>query len=128
MAGTHRHVADVQDKAEYTRKRRLLAIERYEVIVNKSQIAEFDKFCTCEPNGLTHFSEDETQLDYHNLANYFTCEVIADTGLSEDLKFIPNHSDEGTAETMDGTLYKAHAAELLHERTKIAATFAWSPK
>lgn len=138
VAGTHRHVADVQDKNEHTRKRRMLAnaysqkaIERYEVIVNSKvqrMVTEFDKFCTSEPNGRTHFSEDETQLDYRNFANYFTYEVIADIGLSEDLKFIPNHSDEATAETIDGTLYKAHAAESLHEGTKIAATFAWSPK
>ena len=109
VAGTHRHVADVQDKNEHTRKRRMLAnaysqkaIERYEVIVNNKvqrMINEFDKFCTSEPKGRTHFSDEETRLDYRNFANYFTYEVIADIGLSEDLKFIPNHSDEATADS-----------------------------
>jgi cytochrome P450 len=127
----------LKGRTEHTRKRRMLAnaysqkaIVRYEAIVaNKVQrmLTEFDKFCTDAPRGNYHFSDDETRLDYRNFANYFTYEVIADIGLSEDLKFIPNHSDEATAETIDGQLYKAHAAESLHEGTKISATFAWSP-
>lgn len=101
-SGTHSHLADVVDKTNHARKRKILSsayalknLENWEfkvADVSRKLISAFDAKCTDPlPQNHTPKKEDLT-VDYRKWTVLFTASAIANIGLSEDLGFL----DEGS--------------------------------
>ncbi|CAH0002560.1 unnamed protein product [Clonostachys byssicola] len=137
LAGTHFHLADVVDKAEHARKRKVLSaayalknLEGWEhKVADKAEkfIRACDAACTAPLKpGLNPDTADLT-FDYRKYTNFFTLEAIADIGLSEQLGFMEKGSDACTAEKMDGTLYTVPGARAaLHEGSIAQTCTVWA--
>ncbi|KAH8597527.1 cytochrome P450 [Bisporella sp. PMI_857] len=136
LAGTHHHLADVRDKIEHQRKRRVLAsayalknLEAWEhKVTDKTSrlITVFDKLCTAplEP-GSSPTAEDLT-VDYRSWTNFFTLDAIADIGLSERLGFLDAGNDLCIAERMDGSTYMINYRQCLHATARAQAGIVWA--
>lgn len=134
-AGSHFHLADVVEKHEHARKRKVLAsayalknLEGWEhKVADKTVrlIKQFDERCT-EPltEGRNPEPKDLT-VDYRAWTNFFTLDAIADIGLSERLSFLDQGDDVCTAERGDGYTWKAHFRPSLYEHTKKQSL--WAP-
>jgi cytochrome P450 len=116
IAGSHRHLADVVDRSEHKRKRKVLAaafsqssVETYEdTLTEKTKMfmTQMDDRCIARPKKGDTLPPDSPSLDYRRWAVLYTQEVIAALGFSEDLGFLRSGDDLTTAERSDGTLYK----------------------
>ncbi|KAI5779820.1 cytochrome P450 monooxygenase [Geopyxis carbonaria] len=136
LAGSHRHVADVQDKAEHSRKRRVLAqayalkgIANWEFkVVDKVErlVKQFDKRCTAPLKAGELPAPEDLNVNYRWWTNLFTYDAIADIGLSEKLGFLDAGDDLLDAETMDGKIYKTHLRASLHGGIINQAKFVWA--
>ena len=128
LSGTHFHLADVVDKAEHARKRKVLSsayalknLEEWEFKVAdkvERMIAQFDKRCS-EPG-------KEVVIDYRPWANYFTLDAISDIGLSSTLSFLDQGSDLTTAFKPDGSTHQVHFRECLYANSRATSVFAYS--
>jgi hypothetical protein len=98
-AGTHFHLADVVDKHEHARKRKVLSsvyalknLEGWEYkVADKVQrmMGHFDKVCTAPlPMGAKFSDPQDVNLDFRAWSNFFSLDAIADIGLSEKLGFL----------------------------------------
>jgi cytochrome P450 len=136
LAGTHYHLADVIDKPEHARKRKMLssayAIKNLEAWEHKvadmtaRMIKSFDARCTAPlAQGERPAPEDQT-VDYRLWSNLFTVCAIANIGLSEDLGFLERGDDLVTSEAADGTLKKVHFRECLHATAWAQSNLVWS--
>ncbi|KAH6718219.1 cytochrome P450 [Leptodontidium sp. MPI-SDFR-AT-0119] len=136
LAGTHHHLADVRDKLNHQRKRRILSsayalknLEGWEhKVADKTDrfIKAADAACTLPlKKGLAPAPED-LLFDYRAYSNFFTLDAIADIGLSERLGFLDQGHDLVTAETMDGKLYKANYRECLHATARAQSVLVWA--
>jgi cytochrome P450 len=113
LAGTYRHLADVVDRGEHTRKRKMLAtafsqgsLSKYDDLVGQKMLeftGQMDRYCQSEPLDPTL----RPVVDYRRWAILYTQEVIAGIGLSADLGFIRSGDDLTTAERADGSTYQA---------------------
>lgn len=113
-AGSHAHLADVVDKQDHARKRKVLFsayalknLEEWEfkvADVSGKLIRAFDARCT-DPllPGELPLKEDVT-VDYRKWTVLFTAAAIANVGLSEDLGFLDEGSDIVKSEKMDETV------------------------
>jgi hypothetical protein len=137
LAGTHHHLADVRDKEDHQRKRRVLSsayalknLEGWEhKVSDKTErlIKAFDALCTLPPKeGETRLAPEDLTVDYRAYTNFFTLDAIADIGLSERLGFLDTGSDLCMAEKMDGTLYKTNYRQCLHSTAKAQAGTVWA--
>lgn len=127
QAGTHYHLADVIDKKDHARKRKVLSsayalknLEEWEFkVADKVEriIKQFDKRC-CESGKM------EPVLNYREWANYFTLDAISDIGLSNMLGFIDNASDRTYGQRNDGTIYETNLREGLYANSR--ANSVWS--
>ncbi|KXL44863.1 hypothetical protein M433DRAFT_159811 [Acidomyces richmondensis BFW] len=128
MAGTHFHLADVVDKHEHARKRKVLSsayalknLEEWEhKVADKTQriIAQFDKRCS-------DVGHDEI-VDYRSWTNFFTLDAIADIGLSKRLGFLDQGSDRCTALRPDGTTYEVNYRDCLYANSRAQSGLGWS--
>ncbi|TVY34702.1 Benzoate 4-monooxygenase [Lachnellula occidentalis] len=136
LAGTHHHLADVRDKLDHQRKRRILSsayalknLEGWEhKVADKTErfIKAAEARCT-EPLKKGELPTPESlTFDYRAYANFFTLDAIADIGLSERLNFLDQGHDLVTAETMDGKLYKTNYRKCLHATAKAQAGTVWA--
>lgn len=136
LAGTHYHLADVIDKPEHARKRKMLSsayaiknLEGWEhkvADITARLIKSFDARCTPPlPQGARPSSGDQT-VDYRMWSNLFTVCAIANIGLSEDLGFLERGDDLVTSEAPDGTLKKVHFRECLHATAWAQSNLVWS--
>ena len=136
LAGTHHHLADVRDKLDHQRKRRILSsayalknLEGWEhKVADKTErfIKAADARCTAPlKKGMAPSPEDLT-FDYRAYSNFFTLDAIADIGLSERLGFLDKGHDLVTAETMHGKLYKANYRECLHATARAQSVLVWA--
>ena len=136
LAGTHRHLADVVDRNEHTRKRKMLAsafagtnLSKYDLVVG-NKIREFVAFldASCVAS-LSEGSETSVSTDYRRWAILYTQEVIAAIGLSADLGFLRSGDDCTTAERIDGTTYQARYRESIegsmHRDCVLSAYQGW---
>ena len=137
LSGTHYHLADVVDKAEHARKRRVLSsayalknLEGWEhKVADKTErfIRGFDARCTAPlSKELKRPEPQDLTVDYRAWANFFTLDAIADIGLSERLGFLDAGDDLVTAERMDGTLHQVHYRECLHATARAQSGIVWS--
>jgi cytochrome P450 len=136
LAGTHHHLADVRDKHDHQRKRRILSsayalknLEGWEhKVADKTErfIKAADARSTAPlKKGMAPAPEDLT-LDYRAYSNFFTLDAIADIGLSERLGFLDQGHDLVTAEATDGKLYKINYRECLHATARAQSVLVWA--
>lgn len=137
LSGTHYHLADVVDRAEHARKRKVLSsayalknLENWEhKVADKTTrfITACDKHCT-EPLAKDALRPDSKDLsfNYRAYANFFSLDAIADIGMSERLGFLDAGNDKVTAETMDGKLFEVNYRECLHATAKAQTLIVWA--
>ncbi|KAH8898907.1 cytochrome P450 [Thozetella sp. PMI_491] len=137
LAGTHFHLADVVDKGEHARKRKVLSaayaiknLENWEhKVADKTErfIRGADRACTAPfPRGQVRPDPADVTFNYRDWSNFFTVEAIADIGLSEHLGMLDRGDDLVEAERMDGTVYKASFRECLHATARAGTVVAWT--
>ncbi|KAK3704715.1 hypothetical protein LTR37_013689 [Vermiconidia calcicola] len=125
--GTHTHLADVVDKKEHARKRKVLSsayalknLEEWEFKVAdkvERMIAQFDKRVS-EPG-------KEVVIDYRPWTNYFTLDAISDIGLSSPLGFLDQGDDITTGVRLDGSTYQCHFRECLYANSRATSVWAY---
>jgi len=128
QSGTHTHLADVVDKKEHARKRKVLSsayalknLESWEFkVADKVEklMAQFDKRC-CEAG------KPDTVVDYRPWTNWFTLDAISDIGLSNTLGFLDNASDRTTGERLDGSTYECNFRECLYANSKATSVLSY---
>lgn len=118
-SGSHAHLADVVDKQDHARKRKVLSsayalknLEEWEFKVadmTRRFIRAFDARCTAPPppsppgGEMTVPKEEDLTVDYRSWTNHFTVAAIANIGLSEDLGLLEQGGrDQVASESMDG--------------------------
>lgn len=137
LSGTHNHLADVVDKPEHARKRKVLSsayalknLERWEhKVADKTErlINGFDARCTAPlPKGYSRPEAKELTIDYRSWTNFFTLDAIADIGLSERLGFLDAGNDKVVAERMDGSLHEVNYRECLHATARAQSGLVWA--
>jgi cytochrome P450 len=137
LAGTHYHLADVVEKPEHARKRKVMSsayaiknLENWEhKVADKAErfIRGCDAACTA-PLSSTMIRPDEKDLtfDYRAWTNFFTLDAIADIGLSERLGFLDQGSDLVRAESMDGQVSYVNYRKCLHATAKAQSQLVWA--
>ncbi|KAK5942865.1 hypothetical protein PMZ80_005431 [Knufia obscura] len=138
LAGTHFHVADVIDRGDHARKRKMLssayAIKNLEGWEHKIAekisrvVTHFDNCCTDPPRSSRDIGHDDLKVDYRRWTNFFTMEAIVDIGLSEDVGFTKVGNDEITCEEFDGSQRKVPYAKSLHSLLTAQSHIVWSYK
>ena len=137
LAGTHFHLADVIDKADHARKRKVLSaayalknLEAWEFkVADKTErlIRQFDTRCTTPlPANITRPVTEDLNVDYRMWANFFTLDAIADIGLSEKLGFLDRGHDRITARRTDGSTYEVNFRQCLYENAHIQSLLIWN--
>lgn len=137
LSGTHCHLADVVDKPEHARKRKVLSsayalktLERWEhKVADKTErlIKGFDARCTAPlPKGYSRPEGKDLTVDYRSWTNFFTLDAIADIGLSERLGFLDAGNDKVVAERMDGSLHEVNYRECLHATARAQSGLVWA--
>lgn len=136
-AGSHFHLADVVDKPDHARKRKVLSsayalknLESWEFkVTDKAEriLAHFDKVCSQPPApGTTQFGPDELDIDLRGWTNFFTLEAIADIGLSAQLGFLDRGNDICTAKRMDGSTYEVNLRPALYPNAHKQSLILWN--
>ena len=139
-AGSHFNLADVVDKPDHARKRKVLSsayalknLESWEYkVTDKVQrmFKHFDQVCTVPPkedvaSGKVAPDPKDLTLDLRAWTNFFTLDAIADIGLSEQLGFLDSGSDECIAERKDGSTYKVNLREALYPTARKQSLLLW---
>ncbi|KAL4878935.1 cytochrome P450 [Aspergillus karnatakaensis] len=140
-SGSHSHLADVVDKQDHARKRKVLSsayaiknLEEWEYkvadLVGRLTRA-FDGLCTKPPtvnpaNEVYIPGGEGLTVDYRFWSNMFTVAAIANIGLSEDLGFLEAGSDRITSESMDGATKEVSFKECISATAKATYTLVWA--
>ncbi|KAH7176387.1 cytochrome P450 [Dactylonectria macrodidyma] len=135
-ATKHYHLADVVDKPEHARKRRVLSaayslktLENWEhKVADKVQrlIAQWDPRCTSPPMGNMPPGPEELTVDVRAWTNFFTLDAIADIGLSERLGFLDQGHDRVTGEFLNGHTEEFNLRECLYPTAHKQSLLLWS--
>ncbi|KAJ5652577.1 hypothetical protein N7507_010003 [Penicillium longicatenatum] len=136
--GTHSHLADVVNKKDHARKRKVLSnafavknLEEWEfkvADVSAKLIKAFDERCTSPlpPNHTENPKKEDLTIDFRNWTVLWTAAAIANIGLSEDLGFLDEGSDIVKCESKDGTVKNVSFREC-HTATQTASyLLVWS--
>ncbi|KAJ5640444.1 hypothetical protein N7528_000069 [Penicillium herquei] len=145
-AGSHFNLADVVDKPDHARKRKVLSsayalknLESWEFkVTDKIQrmFKHFDQVCTTTPkedvaSGKVAPNLTDLTLNLRAWNNFFTLDAIADIGLSEKLGFLDQGNDLCVAERKDGSTYTTSLREALYptarKQSYIVWNYAWYP-
>jgi cytochrome P450 len=135
-SGSHFHLADVIDKPEHARKRKVLSsayalknLEGWEhKVADKTAqlIAHFDKCCTAPlPNTTQVPDKKDLTVDYRAWTNFFSLDAIADIGLSEILGFLANGNDRITGRRTNGAKYQCNFRECLYQNARKQSLLLW---
>ncbi|KAH8690309.1 cytochrome P450 [Talaromyces proteolyticus] len=138
LVGSHYHLADVVDKPDHARKRKILSsayalknLEGWEhKVADKAErlVHAFDTRCTAPITKKTNNNPapEDLTVDYRAWTNFFTLDAIADIGLSERLGFLDAGNDSCTGERMDGTLYTIPSYRAcLHATARAQSNLVW---
>lgn len=136
LAGTHFHLADVVDKPEHARKRKVLSsayalknLEGWEhKVADTTQrfLKACDTHCTLPMKpGFTRPDAADLTFDYRAYTNFFSLCAIANIGLSEDLAFLDQGNDICSAEKMNGFVYSAPFRQSLHSTARAQTELVW---
>ena len=134
-SGSHFHLADVIDKPEHARKRKVLSsayalknLEGWEhKVADKTDrmIQHFDRCCTNALKPGRFPDSEELNVDYREWTNYFTLDAIADIGLSEKLGLLDNGHDRVSARRTDDTTYECNFRECLYQNARKQSLLIW---
>lgn len=139
-SGPHPNLADVVDKPEHARKRKVLSsayalknLESWEFKVTEKLLKMFEHFdsvITAPPKedvatGKVAPDPSEITLDFRSWTNFFTLDAIASIGLSENLGLLDNGHDIVTAERKDGTTYQTSLREALYPNARKQSYILW---
>ncbi|KAJ5297542.1 hypothetical protein N7508_007791 [Penicillium antarcticum] len=139
-AGTHYNLADVVDKPDHARKRKVLSsayalknLETWEYkVTDKVQrmFKHFDEVCTAPASedvasGKVAPANKDLTLNFRAWANFFTLDAIADIGLSEKLGFLDQGSDMCVAERKDGSTYETSLRDALYPTARKQSYILW---
>lgn len=136
-ASSHYHLADVTDKGDHSRKRKVLSsayalknLERWEhKVADKAQrmINQIDKLCTEPlPEGTRFPCPADVKVDLRAWVNFFSLDAIADIGLSERLGFLDQGSDRVVAQRKDGTTFETDLRQCLYPTARKQSLLVWS--
>ncbi|KAL4980009.1 cytochrome P450 [Aspergillus desertorum] len=136
-AGSHYHLADVIDRADHSRKRKVLssayALKNLETWEHKVSdkiarlVKHFDSVCTAPlPAGLEEPDPADLTVDFRAWTNFFSLDAIVDIGLSEKLGFLDQGNDMCTAERKDGTTYRASLRDALYPNARKQSLLLWN--
>ncbi|KAJ5749209.1 uncharacterized protein N7511_010905 [Penicillium nucicola] len=135
-SGSHSHLADVVDKQDHARKRKILSsayalknLEHWEFKVAEvtgKLIKAFDHRCTdpLPPNQLPQ--KEHLTVDYRNWTVLFTAAAITSIGLSEDLGFLDEGSDNVKSEKKDGTIKEVSFRECHAAASRVSYQLVWA--
>ncbi|KAJ5688856.1 benzoate 4-monooxygenase cytochrome p450 [Penicillium macrosclerotiorum] len=144
LAGSHRHLADVSDRDEHSRKRRVLAgaysqaaLENWEHIVAERTAAlvkQYDRLCLeTHYHATLHASpgmEGASRKGYINHRHWmilFAQDAIAQIGLTADLKMLETGNYIVTIRDLNGKLDTFSYREALWRSHLIQNRLVWSP-
>ncbi|OGM49458.1 hypothetical protein ABOM_001641, partial [Aspergillus bombycis] len=134
LSGSHHNLADVVDKKEHHRKRKVLSsayalknLEEWEFkVVDKitKLCNQFDKRC---PAGKQRSSDTETNIiDWRAWSNFFTMDAIADIGLNSNLGFLGQGNDITISESLDGSTRSVSYRGSLHNQLQAQSQLVWA--
>jgi cytochrome P450 len=135
-AGSHFHLADVIDRPDHARKRKVLSsayalknLEGWEhKVADKTArlITHFDKCCTAPLSKESPVpAPEDLNVDYRAWTNFFTVDAIADIGLSEKLGFLDNGHDRVVGRRTDGTTYECNFRDSLYQNARKQSLLVW---
>ncbi|KAH7014234.1 cytochrome P450 [Microdochium trichocladiopsis] len=132
LAGTHRQLFDVIDKADHARKRKLLSaafatknLENWEYKVNYTShrlVKVFDERCV-KSAGAPRSKDDA--VDFNHWINLWTIEAINFIALSSKMDLLDTGTDWVTAERLDGTCYRARYRHSQNHNAIVKSVFCW---
>ncbi|RSL98139.1 hypothetical protein CEP52_010486 [Fusarium oligoseptatum] len=136
-AGTHFHLADVVDKPDHARKRKVLSsayalknLEEWEYkVADKVQrmMNHFEKCCTAPlSKGVKYPNPQDINVDFRAWSNFFSLDAIADIGLSEKLGLLDRGHDRVEAQEKNGTVFEANLRECLYPTARKQSLLLWS--
>lgn len=137
-AATHRHLADVVDKAEHARKRKVLSsayalknLERWEhKVADKAGrlLRQIDRRCSAPLPRARAFADAalDPLVDFRSWINFFSLDAIADIGLSERLGLLDQGHDGVEAQRPDGSTFPASLRECLYPTARKQSLLLWS--
>lgn len=145
LAGTHRHLADVADRDEHSRKRRVLAgaysqdgLEHWEHIVadrTSALIMQYDRLCENPSYRHTPHRDPKVECDrlkgfinHRSWMGIFAEDAITQIGLSADLHMIEAGSDVVQVKDLNGKISSFSYREALWYSHRIQSCLVWSPK
>ncbi|OQU96484.1 hypothetical protein CLAIMM_02561 [Cladophialophora immunda] len=142
FSGSHFHLADVIDRNDHGRKRKVLSsayaiknLEQWEhKVADKMSriIKHFDECCTAplRPDERVPVQED-VNLDFRAWMNFFSLDAISDIGLSDPLGFLDKGHSRTVARGTNGTRYEADMRDCLykmaHKQSLLIWPYAWYP-
>ncbi|KAL4919527.1 cytochrome P450 [Aspergillus aurantiobrunneus] len=136
-SGSHAHLADVVDKQDHARKRKVLSsayalknLEDWEFKVadmTRRLLRAFDGMCTDPlPVNAEVPEKDDLTVDYRAWTNHFTVAAIANIGLSEDLGFLEQGGDRVLSESMDGKVKQVSFRECREASGAVTYRLVWA--
>ncbi|KAM5343494.1 hypothetical protein ACJ41O_012031 [Fusarium nematophilum] len=144
LAGTHRHLADVADRSEHSRKRRVLAaafsqasLENWEHIVadrTRALVQQYDRLCNEPEYHATPHSDKSLGLgllkgciNHRQWMCLFAQDAISQIGLSADLRQLEAGNDTITIKDLNGKSSTFSYREALWYSHRIQSCLVWSP-
>ena len=145
LAGTHRHLADVADRSEHSRKRRVLAgaysqagLERWEHVVADRAAAllqQYDRLCDSPQYQATVHADNQSGaannfdgcINHRRWMGIFAEDAITQIGLSADLHLLENGDDAVVVQDLQGRNHKFSYREALWYSHRIQSCLVWSP-
>ncbi|KAF9892154.1 hypothetical protein FE257_002560 [Aspergillus nanangensis] len=137
LSGSHFHLADVINKREHQRKRKLLSsayalknLEEWEFKVADKVVKlcdQFDKRCPSTKES-SLYADTSNIVDWRAWSNFFTMDAIADIGLNSALGFLEQGDDMTVSEALDGTTRLVSYRDCLHSQITAQAQLVWAYK
>jgi len=134
LAGTHRQLFDVIDKADHARKRKLLSaafatknLENWEYKVNytaRRLVKAFDERCIESAPAVSR-AGDGAAVDFNHWINLWTIEAINFIAISSKMDLLDTGTDWVTAEKLDGTQYRARYRYSQNHSAIVKSVFCW---
>ncbi len=136
FSGSHFHLADVIDRADHGRKRKVLSsayaiknLEEWEHKVADKMVRlmkHFDECCTAplRPGQRVPAPED-VNVDFRAWTNFFTLDTISDIGHSQSLGFLDRGHSRMTANRTDGTSYETDMRDCLYQMARKQSLLIW---
>ncbi|KAK3670016.1 hypothetical protein LTR78_010115 [Recurvomyces mirabilis] len=145
LSGTHRHLADVADRDDHSRKRRVLAgaysqagLEHWEHIVadrTRALVQQYDRLCNrpvyqCTPHRDPHLNLEHVKgfINHRAWMGIFAEDAISQIGLSADLHMIEAGNDIVEVTALNGKTSRFSYREALWYSHRIQSPMVWSPK